>query len=176
VGGGFKRYLEKRYPGENFADLSTIDLRSYNPIVADLLIYMETICSAADALEICKFTTSWLAGAVDLATMAKLAFLVSGKEFDEETIISAVDRGWQIERAFSVREGINGDADLPSARFFEPINSGPHKGWQLDRKRFEELLQSYYEKRNWDQRGIPQWAKLINLGLEDVVGKMVKNF
>lgn len=57
--------------------------------------------------------------------------------------------------------------DNPS-RFYQPLPSGPHKGETVDRNRFQEDRQKYYDAVGWDQNGIPQSQVLRRLGLEDV--------
>ena len=80
-----------------------------------------------------------------------------------------------IERAFSVREGISAENDMPSARFFEPVPSGPQRGSKLDQEQFRELLKVYYQKRGWDiNTGIPTREALEGLGLKKVAGELEK--
>jgi aldehyde:ferredoxin oxidoreductase len=86
-------------------------------------------------------------------------------------------------RAFWVREyGKNWskEMDVPPARWFEdPLTKGALKGAKLDRAKYEVMLQRYYHKRGWDERGIPKKVTLNNLGLADVakqLGKHVKLF
>lgn len=57
--------------------------------------------------------------------------------------------------------------DNPS-RFYQPLPSGPHKEETVDRNRFQEDRQKYYDAVGWDQNGIPQSQVLRRLGLEDV--------
>ena len=172
VDSAFERFLKEQYPDKAFESPKTIDFQSYDPIIVDVLIFIETINSAADALEICKFTTPWIAQSVGLSAMAKLSSLATGLDISAEKLFEIAERGWHIERAFSVREGIRAKDDIPSHRFFEPIRSGPHKGKQLDRKLFEGLLQVYYQKRGWDTNGIPTRERLEKLGLKDVADNL----
>jgi aldehyde:ferredoxin oxidoreductase len=63
--------------------------------------------------------------------------------------------------------------DVPPARWFEdPLTKGPFKGGRLDRDKYDSMLQIYYRKRGWDERGIPRKATLKQLGLEDAAKQL----
>ena len=56
--------------------------------------------------------------------------------------------------------------DHPPTRWFdEPLTMGALKGMHLDRERYDGLLQVYYDRRGWDDRGIPTKATMEGLGL-----------
>ena len=56
--------------------------------------------------------------------------------------------------------------DLPPPRCFdEPATEGPVAGVALNRERYDGLLQSYYDRHGWDERGIPRRSTLEDLGL-----------
>ena len=65
--------------------------------------------------------------------------------------------------------------DFPPARWFEePITKGSLKGAVLDRAKYETMLQTYYQKRGWDERGIPTKTTLKKLELEDAAKQLKK--
>jgi len=169
----FKKLFKEKYWDKKFKSPKATDFQAYDPIRADIVIFSEAVCGIADTLEICKFNTEWLAQeSVNLLTMAKLVSLVTGWDISAEKLREIVERGWQIERAFSVREGISAKDDIPYPRSFEPIPSGLQKGKKLDREQFEKLLQVYYEKRGWDSNGIPTRERLEKLGLKEVADNL----
>jgi aldehyde:ferredoxin oxidoreductase len=91
------------------------------------------------------------------------------------------DRILTLIRAFWVREHGNNwtkEMDIPPARWFkEPLTKGPLKGAKLDLAKFDAMLQKYYKKRGWDDRGIPKKTTLSKLGMAGVakeLGKYVK--
>ena len=168
-----KKLFEDKYWDKKFKSPKATDFQAYDPIRADIVILSETICCAADTLEICKFNTEWMAQeSVNLSAMAKLVSMVTGREINVNKFNQVMDRCWQIERAFSVREGVTGKDDIPSPRYFEPMPSGPQKGKKIERKPFEELLQIYYTKRGWDSNGIPTRQRLEALGLKEVAAEL----
>jgi aldehyde:ferredoxin oxidoreductase len=59
--------------------------------------------------------------------------------------------------------------DYPPERWFEePHSQGKMKGMKVDREKYEQMLDWYYELRGWDQNGIPKKETLENLGLKEV--------
>jgi len=52
-------------------------------------------------------------------------------------------------------------------RFCEPLPSGPYKGKTVDKAKFEQDKERYYEAVGWDGKGIPTSEILIKLGLKD---------
>ena len=86
------------------------------------------------------------------------------------------DRVFNLTRAFWVREYGNkwgSEMDVPPPRWFEePLTKGSLKGAKLDRTKYDKMLQMYYEKRGWDERGIPRESTLANLGLGNVAKEL----
>ena len=58
--------------------------------------------------------------------------------------------------------------DLPPARLYDPLPSGPAKGMHLTEEWVNRMLDEYDELRGWNQNGIPTAKKLKELGLEKV--------
>ena len=102
----------------------------------------------------------------------KYLSLATGETFTWEMLSSASERVFSLVRAFWIREygdAWSSDFDVPPARWFnEPLNQGPLKGSRLDRKKYGAFLQSYYQKRGWNARGIPMKMTLEKLGLSEV--------
>jgi aldehyde:ferredoxin oxidoreductase len=56
------------------------------------------------------------------------------------------------------------------------LKSGPYKGEVLDREKFEEMKDEYYQIRGWNKEtGVPTREKLVELNLaavaDEVLGK-----
>jgi aldehyde:ferredoxin oxidoreductase len=65
--------------------------------------------------------------------------------------------------------------DAPPARWFEEATTkGALKGSKLDRDKYNQMLQAYYMRRGWDERGIPRKKTLNVLGLEDAAKQLKK--
>lgn len=57
---------------------------------------------------------------------------------------------------------------LPKKFFDNPLSKGKFEGAVLDREKFEQMNDEYYDQRGWDpKRGIPTRKKLMELGLEE---------
>lgn len=57
-----------------------------------------------------------------------------------------------MKREFSVKCGISIENDTYSSRFFSPLEKG---GSKKNVPPLGDLLQMYYRKRNWNEKGIP---------------------
>ncbi|MBW1888645.1 MAG: aldehyde ferredoxin oxidoreductase family protein, partial [Deltaproteobacteria bacterium] len=132
--------------------------------------YYSSLCTLCDVLGVCKFHTEWLANPMGINDMAKLFSAVTGVEMDEKGLFEVAARVNNVERAFLVREGIRRKDDTIHGRMMEePVPSGPHKGKRLDKKRFANMLDDFYEIVGWDKNtGIPKRSTLESLGLKDV--------
>ena len=61
---------------------------------------------------------------------------------------------------------------LPKKFFEKPLTKGKYEGAVLDREKFEQMKDEYYEGRGWDKAtGIPTREKLVELGLGGCGGR-----
>ncbi len=93
--------------------------------------------------------------------------LVTGKDWDMDRAVTISERIRNLERMFDVRQGLTrADDTLPKKFFEEPLPKGMYERAVLDKNKFEEMKDEYYELRGWDkQTGIPTKEKLEELGL-----------
>ncbi|MCX5898722.1 MAG: hypothetical protein NTY29_11070 [Proteobacteria bacterium] len=120
---------------------------------------------------------------------SQLLSAVTGQEVSEAELDTLGERIFNLNRAISLREGRKGREDdcLPKTQFIERVEPiadvfGMHnpelllpgagdeiisrKGKALDKEKFEQLLDEYYELRGWDRdTGFPKKEKLEELGL-----------
>jgi aldehyde:ferredoxin oxidoreductase len=120
-----------------------------------------------DNLGICK----WIYGLFayqDVSMAHRLFNLVTGKDWDLAQLLKVSERVRNLERMFDVRQGLTRkDDDLPKKFFEVPLSKGKFAGEVLDRAKFEQMKDEYYEIRGWDKEtGIPTREKLVELGLE----------
>jgi len=119
----------------------------------------------------------------------KIFSAVTGREMDEQGLDKIGERVFNLQRAIHIREGHGGresdslpESDhtvpLPSRPGFNPKCSVPGKGGEViyrmgavvDRVKFEEMKDEYYQLRGWDPRtGFIKKDTLQKLGLEDVI-------
>jgi len=120
----------------------------------------------------------WVELGFELEWYPKFLKAATGLEMTWDDLHLIADRVYTLIRAFWVREfgkAWTKDMDVPPARWFkEPLTKGALKGAKLDREKYETMLQTYYRKRGWDERGIPTKTTLNKLGLKDVAGELKK--
>ena len=171
--------IYEQYPGlttpeisrERFGTVEACVPGSYKK--ASLVVHTQHVCTLADCLGICKFSTEWGAEVIGIKEASVLFSLTTGVETDEKAMSAAAERVFNVERAFSVREGMTRKDDVVGGKWGnEPIPDGPSKGERIDRKKFNKLLDEFYELRGWDSAGIPTSVKLSALGLEDIDAEM----
>jgi len=126
-----------------------------------------------DSVIACGFpvTFGWLSPSV----YGKLMVAATGiEEFgDEDYLIKAGERIYNLERVFNIREGFSRKDDtLPERLVKETPGSGPVKGQVFE---LDELLDQYYEARGWNKEtGIPEKSKLEELDLEEAISVLQK--
>jgi aldehyde:ferredoxin oxidoreductase len=135
---------------------------------AHLVKYYEENNAIADALGVCKFTTSWRFG-VGPQRLAKLLSAATGIEYTWRDLLRCGERIWTVEYAMQRRFGLRRKDDYPPERVFkEPIPDGPAKGAKISLEKYEKMLDEYYQIRGYNHEGIPTRQKLEELGLKDV--------
>ncbi|NLJ98424.1 MAG: aldehyde ferredoxin oxidoreductase family protein [Tissierellia bacterium] len=119
------------------------------------------LTAVIDSIGVCVFSTFGL-GLSDYVDMYNA---VCGDIYDDETLLEAGERIWNLEKLFNLREGIDSTHDkLPKRLLEEPVVDGPTEGHV---HHLDKLLPEYYEVRGWDEKGIPTEETLERLGLEE---------
>jgi len=111
--------------------------------------------TAVDMLGTCKWLIPWTVES-SLEMPAKLFSLATGVDTSEADLLFAAQRVETLERAFNVRKGVRRKDDTLPKRLFETAASGLKvKGQELDRVKFENMIDEYYSLRGWGEDGIP---------------------
>jgi aldehyde:ferredoxin oxidoreductase len=138
---------------------------------ARMVKYYQDQCTISDALEICKFITSWRLG-VGPEHMARLVSTATGEDYSWQDLMDVGDRIYTIEYALQRRFGLRREDDLLPERFYdEPTPDGE----VIDRDEYHGMLDEYYELRGYDEQGRPTRAKLEALGLPEVADDLEKH-
>jgi aldehyde:ferredoxin oxidoreductase len=136
---------------------------------------MEDFCAVADSLGICKRHTAWEGMAIGFEEMAEYFNAVTGLNYSWKDLRKCGTRVYNVERAMQARYGLGRKDDYPPIRCFEePVPDGPLKGAVLDKQKYEDLLNSYYEHRGWSDDGVPHEKTLSDLGLKDIADDLKK--
>jgi len=136
--------------------------------------FFERDVCLADSLGICRWLSQWqLYGPIDQDAMAKLVSTATGKNIDKNMLSEYSDRIATTIRAFNVREGITRKGDTIPEKFFrEPSFKNMYP--KLDPKKFDGMLDDYYQLRGWDQNGVPTRKRLEELGLKYIADDLEK--
>ena len=139
---------------------------------AELVAYHERLHAVLNSLGMCFFAT--VSEAPNLLTWQDLAEIVSaatGWKVDAMELMEIGERIHTLERCFNaIHAGFDRKDDYPPKRFFcEPINSGPNNGEVLNKHKFDEMLNENYSIHGWNENGLPEKERLLELGLSHVV-------
>ncbi|MGD8545195.1 MAG: aldehyde ferredoxin oxidoreductase family protein [Candidatus Bathyarchaeota archaeon] len=148
---------------------------SYGGEKVDKIIELQrTRGGVFEALAVCRLP--WIELGFELEWYTKFLRWATGLRFPWKDLIVIADRICNLIRAFWVREfgkEWTRAMDLPPARWFEePLTKGSLKGAKLDRIKYDAMLNDYYQKRGWNEDGIPTRATLKNLGLGSVAKEL----
>lgn len=148
---------------------------SYGVEKVDKIIELQRIRAGVfESLTVCRLP--WVEVGFELEWYLKFLHAATGLEISWDMLNTVADRIFNLTRAFWIREygsRWNKQMDVPPARWFEePTTKGLLTGSRLDRSRYDAMLQTYYERRGWDDRGMPTRTTLRKLGLEDAVEQL----
>jgi len=153
---------------EKFGTADVLDPGSYNKAAA--ANYSQDMYTISDCLEVCKFITSHGTDAfgITLQDMTDMLCAVTGLELDLNEMRTIANRVFTLERAFIMREGITKSDDFLSGKWTRtPVSGGRYDGADIDREKWKDMLETYYETRGWDKAtGIPTPETLKNLGIK----------
>jgi aldehyde:ferredoxin oxidoreductase len=158
-------------------EISSGTRREYGPEKADKVIEFQRIRGGMfESLVGCRFP--WIELGFELDHYPKYFEAATGVPMTLDEMWELGDRIYALIRAFWVRE-FDGKwdrtMDYPPERWFkEPLKEGPIAGSHLDKAKYDGLLQAYYDKRGWDDRGIPTKATLEKLGLAEEAAELEK--
>jgi aldehyde:ferredoxin oxidoreductase len=143
---------------------------NYDQTKVDKIIELQRLRTIFEALTTCRLP--WVEVGFELEWYPRYLKAAAGLTLTMEDLYPVADRIYSLARAFWVREfGKNWSSNMdmvPNRWFTEPLTKGPLKGAKLDKSKYEAMLQMYYEKRGWDNRGIPTKSTLSKLGLSNV--------
>ncbi|MFN4046516.1 MAG: aldehyde ferredoxin oxidoreductase C-terminal domain-containing protein, partial [Acidilobaceae archaeon] len=149
----------------------------YSEAKVDKLIELQRIRGGIfETLVACRFP--WVELGFNLEWYPKIFKAVTGKPITLEEYWEIADRVYTLIRALWIREHgtWNPQMDTPPARWFkQPLTKGPLAGAKLDPEKYHWMLQKYYEKKGWDENGIPRKTTLRKLKLEYTIQELEKH-
>ncbi len=95
--------------------------------------------------------------------------LITGVRLTREELSTIGQRIYTIERMFNNRQGRTRADDYLPERYYEeptPLGLPMARGKTIDREKYEQMLDEYYEIHGWDKNGVPTKETLKKLGLD----------
>ena len=105
---------------------------------------------------------------LDYTDYANLANAVAGLDFTSRELEECGERVVNMERLFNLRQGLSREHDTLPRRYFEEETPklGIVGGNKVDKGKFDQMLDEYYELHGWDREGIPSDETVQRLRLE----------
>lgn len=121
---------------------------------AKLVIYHQTIRPLFDMLGVCRLP--WIELGLNENHYAAFFGAVTGIDLTLDELMARSREIYDLTRLINVKLGISRKDDQPPLRCFkDPVQTGPLAGKVLKEEEFKEILDIYYQLRNWDQDGKP---------------------
>jgi aldehyde:ferredoxin oxidoreductase len=145
---------------------------------AKMVKYMEVVHRINNCFGVCHFNTiHWDFQMIDLPHLAELYSNATGWETSINDLKKMAMKQLNLEKAFNLRHtNFDRKDDMPVQReMLEAIPTGPLAGWKMDEKKYNKMLDEYYELHGWDKEtSYPQRKTLVDLGLEYVADDLEK--
>jgi aldehyde:ferredoxin oxidoreductase len=150
-------------------EISDTPRESYGKDKAEKVIELQRIRGGMfETMVACRFP--WVELGWELDNYPRYFNTITGLDWTLNDFLTLGDRLYALMRAFWVREFPEWDRtwDHPPDLWFDPANAdtdGIIAGKILEREKYEQLLDHYYQLRGWDRRGIPTKQTMDKLGL-----------
>jgi aldehyde:ferredoxin oxidoreductase len=159
-----EKLLENLYGGKVSNDYTSYEGK------ARMVRWHELTFAVVDAIGTCKFQTVFFSPNLPCyEEWCKYLLYNTGLEFTPEELFEIGERIYTLEKLINQREaGHTRKDDYPPERSFKEAHKhglGPVKGKRLDRKKYEKMLDEYYELHGWSKDGIPKQETLKRLQL-----------
>jgi len=159
-------------------EITQTSRESYGPEKAQKVVELQRIRGGIfEFIVSCRFP--WIELGWDLQHYAEYFNKITGLNWTLADLFKVGDRIYALMKLFWLREFPNWDRtmDYPPKVWFDPSNAdkeGPIAGKFLEWDKFEKLLDSFYDIRGWDKRGIPTRKTALGLGLAKEVAEIEK--
>ena len=138
---------------------------------ARVVWWHEIFNAVVDSIGLCRFAGIFSSiNSIGYIDIAKLLKTTLDFDFSDKDLAIIGERIYSLERLFLNREGISRKDDyLPDLYYEQPIPDGPTKGVRIDRNKYEEMLDEYYELHGWTKDGIVPEPTIKKLGLQELL-------
>jgi aldehyde:ferredoxin oxidoreductase len=159
-------------------EITQTSRESYGPEKAQKVVELQRIRGGLfESIVACRFP--WIELGWDLQHYADYLNKITGLSWTLDDLFKVGDRIYSLMKFFWLREFPNWDRtrDYPPRVWFDPSNAdkeGPIAGRVLEWDKYEKLLDSFYDIRGWDRRGIPTRKTALGLGLDKEAAEVEK--
>jgi aldehyde:ferredoxin oxidoreductase len=123
----------------------------------NIVIYHQKLRPLFDMLGVCRLP--WIELGLNELHYEKFYSCVTGRELTLEQLLELSNDIYDLTRLMNSRLGITRkDDSLPYKVWANPPLTGPNAGKVIDRQDFQRLLSLYYQKRGWNEDGVPPAA------------------
>jgi aldehyde:ferredoxin oxidoreductase len=117
--------------------------------------------NSKDSLIVCDFFP------LGFDRLAPLYETLTGIPMDEARLMQIGEKISNLTRLYNIKNGRTRQGDTLPQRFFKEKHlSGIFEGELMTEEKFNQWLDMYYQKRGWDEQGIPGEEKLSALAVE----------
>ena len=121
---------------------------------ADTVIYHQKLRPLFDMLGVCRLP--WIELGLSERHYENFYKYVTGNEASLEELLELSNDVYDLTRLINTCLGVSRkDDSLPYKVWANPPLTGPNAGKVINREDFQKLLSLYYQKRGWDEDGIP---------------------
>jgi aldehyde:ferredoxin oxidoreductase len=145
-----------------------VDRLHGSPEAARLAVETEDRAALMDSLILCKFLRGVFS---DLfAESAVMLRHVTGWDVSADELRTVARRIVTAKKLYNVREGWTATEDTLPKRFLsEGLPNGVSAGAVLPAARLQEMVQTYYQSRGWDEKGRVSTGQIAELCLTDLL-------
>lgn len=120
----------------------------------DIVIYHQKLRPLFDMLGVCRLP--WIELGLNEQHYEVFYNCITGNPATLAELLERSNTIYDLTRLINTRLGLSRkDDNLPHKVSASPVRNGATAGKTIDEKEFNRLLDLYYEKRGWDQNGIP---------------------
>ncbi len=120
----------------------------------NVVMYHQGIRSLFDMLGVCRLP--WIELGLNEKHYENFYQYITGSSLTLDDLLRRSDEVYNLTRLIGTKLGIaRKDDTLPYKVHASPVHTGPMAGKVVNPEEFEQLLTLYYQKRGWDDNGIP---------------------
>jgi len=158
-------FLEKYYGGPVSPDYKSYEGK------ARMVWWHELLFAACDALGFCRFQTVFnTPNAPSWDEFSKFVYVATGLNIPVDQMKEIAERIYTTERLLLGKFGLGTrEYDVaPESWYTDPVPAGSAAGEMLDMKKWQEMLDEYYQLHSWDKNGVPTPQTIERLQIKPV--------